>query len=135
MPAKPVSVTMVVVLFATASLAGPVARLEAQAPPTGSQPLAASSSSIADGLGVSLKNVRKQLVIPGKPGGGSDLRYNFQVEVIGRQPRIEFFKEFNLTKEGGVSYGAPTHQEILNTVTPMGFRNYGGIDLLSLKKK
>jgi len=90
-------------------------------------------SAANESLIVSVSKIRKQLVLPGKVGA-SPFRYNFEVEVVGKQPKIDFFQEFNLSKYSGVEYGAPTHMEILNTVTPMGFRMYPGMSLLPRKK-
>ena len=129
------SVAPAAVLFLVGSFAEHPVRAQAPSSVAGGQPPAAATPPSAESLGVSLKNIRKQLNVPAKPAGSGDLRYNFQIEVFGKEPRIEFFREFNLSMAGGVRYGAPTHQEILNTVTPMGFRNYGGMDLLSLGKK
>ena len=52
---------------------------------------------------------------------GLNLRY--QIEVYGRAPQIELFTpEDNLTT-GPVPYGAPTHREIVDHITPQEFRS------------
>jgi hypothetical protein len=52
---------------------------------------------------------------------GLNLRY--QVEVFGRAPEIRLFgPEDNLTT-GPVPYGAPTHREIIEHITPREFRS------------
>jgi hypothetical protein len=101
-----------------------------------SSPQAAPPS--ADSMGVSLKAIRQQLkdvpLLPRAPGSG--LRYDFFVDVLGKRPAIEFFKDFDLSTEGPVKWGGVTHQEILDAVTPFPFRHYGmGVDLLSLVRK
>lgn len=52
---------------------------------------------------------------------GLHLRYNIQV--IGVAPPIDLFTdEVNLVS-GPVPYGAPTHQDIINHITPLPFRS------------
>jgi hypothetical protein len=52
---------------------------------------------------------------------GLNLRY--QIEVFGRAPDIKLFTpEDNLTT-GPVPYGAPTHREMINQITPQEFRS------------
>ena len=101
---------------------------QSQAPP----PSAESS------LGVSLKNIRNQVPVPSESQrpAAEGLRYDFFVDVYGKRPAIDFFKDFDLSRGGAVKWGGVTHQEILNAVTPFPFRLYtGGIDLLGGKKK
>jgi hypothetical protein len=51
---------------------------------------------------------------------GLNLRY--QIEVYGRAPEIRFFTpEDNLTT-GPVPYGAPTHRQMIEHVTPQEYR-------------
>ncbi len=116
------------VLLAPACLAVPALAQQTASP-------ASTASASVNSLGVSLKNIRRQLQAPSTIGSG-ELRYHIQVEVVGKNPPVEFFKDFNLSSSGGVGYGSPTHQEILNAVTPWAFRNWGGgVDVLSLKKR
>ncbi len=89
-------------------------------------------------MGISLKNIRKQLPPPSatERQSGTGLRYDFFVDVYGKRPAIDFFKDFDLSTKGGVRYGTVTHQEILNAVTPYPFHIYGGgISLLPSGKK
>lgn len=52
---------------------------------------------------------------------GLNLRY--QIEVFGRAPQIRLFTpEDNLTT-GPVPYGAPTHREVVEHITPREFRS------------
>lgn len=80
---------------------------------------AASQATTVESLGVSFKNIRRQLAIPTKES--NPFRYNYQVEVIGKQPRIDFFKDYYLGKASGVSYGSPTHAEAVQMMTPFPF--------------
>jgi hypothetical protein len=122
-------------------LAVPTVRAQqppAQAPQKTSEPLSQATPPSADSMGVSLKNIRKQVpeTSPSQKPAGSGLRYDFFVDVYGKRPAINFFKDFDLSKGGPVRWGGVTHQEILNAVTPFPFRAYtGGIDLLAGQKK
>jgi hypothetical protein len=105
-------------------------------PQTQSQPQ--SQPPTADAMGVSLKNIRRQASAP--PGAerppGDGLRYDFFVDVFGKRPAIDFFKDFDLSKGGAVRYGGVTHQEILDAATPYPFHIYtGGINVLPSGKK
>jgi hypothetical protein len=111
----------------------------AQQPPASqTQPQTQAKPPSAEAMGISLKNIRKQVseTSPSQPANGSGLRYDFFVDVFGKRPAIDFFKDFDLSKGGAVKWGGVTHQEILNAVTPYPFRLYtGGIELLGGKKK
>jgi len=105
---------------------------QAQTPPQAPPPT-------AEAIGVSRKHIRQQASVP--PGterqSGTGLRYDFIVDVFGRQPAIDFFKDFDLSRSGPIRYGGVTHQEILNAATPFPFHIYtGGINVpLGGKKK
>ena len=52
--------------------------------------------------------------------GGLHIRYT--VDVYGQAPRIEIFtKQDNVTR-GPVPYGAPSHREMIDHVTPIEYR-------------
>jgi hypothetical protein len=127
-----------------AQLAGLVVLATLLAPPASAQqpsqasatPQGASTPS-AESIGVSLKGVRREAkeLPPPKPKG-SGMRYDFIVDVLGKRPKIDFFKDFDLSMQGPVKWGGVTHQEILNAVTPYPFRaSMGGYDVLSLTRK
>ena len=66
------------------------------------------------------------------------MRYDFFVDVLGKRPPIDFFKDFDLSTKGGVRWGTPTHQEILSAVSPnwvTGAMPAGGLDLLAVTRK
>ena len=92
------------------------------------QPRSQAAPPSADAMGVSLKTIRKQSgqrrSADRAPGTG--LRYDFFVDVLGKRPAIEFFRDFDLSTEGAVSWGGVTHQEILNAVTPYPVPHYHG---------
>lgn len=72
-------------------------------------------------LGISLARIRKDLreVAPTK---SNLLRYDFRVDVYGSRPKVDFFKDFDLSPNGAVRYGGMTHAEFMNVVTPQAFR-------------
>ena len=111
---------------------------QSQAPPPSRPQTQAKPPAGESSMGVSLKNIRKQVPVPSesKPPTGTGLRYDFFVDVYGKRPAIDFFKDFDLSKDGAVKWGGVTHQEILNAVTPYPFHIYtGGIEVLGGKKK
>jgi hypothetical protein len=69
---------------------------------------------------------------------GLNLRYI--VDVYGQAPRIELFTKQDNLRSGAVPYGAPTHQDMLNVMTPQEYRapaaNFGNLlNWFSGKKK
>ena len=122
----------------------PAVKAQQQAPQSTATPSPQAQSQpqspppTAEAMGVSLKNIRRQASAP--PGAerqpGTGLRYDFFVDVFGKRPAIDFFKDFDLSKGGPVRYGGVTHQEILNAATPYPFHIYtGGISVLPTGKK
>ena len=51
---------------------------------------------------------------------GLNLRYI--VDVYGQAPKLELFTKQDNLREGAVPYGAPTHRDMLNVMTPQEFR-------------
>ena len=64
---------------------------------------------------------------------GLNLRY--YIDVFALAPRIVLFTEQDNLRYGPVPYGAPTHQEMLDMITPRQFRSIGGINILSPNPK
>lgn len=59
---------------------------------------------------------------------GLNLRYF--VDVFAKSPELRIFTREDNLEYGPVPYGAPTHREIVNMITPPQFRNHGGVNLL-----
>jgi hypothetical protein len=93
-----------------------------QSPP---QPL----PSPAD-LGISLSRIRKELR-EAPPTKSALLRYDFHVDVFGQNPKVDFFKDFDLSPNGAVRYGGMTHAEFLDVTTPQAYKAPSA-DLLGL---
>jgi hypothetical protein len=75
-----------------------------------------------DRLPVSILRIQRQLRHEAIREQRDGLKLRYYVEVYGQAPPLELFtKEDNLVT-GPVPYGAPTHQEILNVITPQPFR-------------
>jgi hypothetical protein len=74
-------------------------------------------------LGVDLSRIKRELAEAGEHAGNGDdpLRLRFRVEVVGTAPKIDFLEGFNV--DGPVPYGPPTHQEVLDVLTPREFRS------------
>jgi hypothetical protein len=73
-------------------------------------------------LPVNLERIQRQLqqVTVREERDGLNLRY--MVDVYGRAPRIELFTKQDNLETGPVPYGAPTHREMIQAVTPQEFR-------------
>ena len=64
---------------------------------------------------------------------GLNLRY--YIDVFAPAPRIVLFTEQDNLRYGPVPYGGPTHQEMLDMITPRQFRSIGGINILNPNRK
>jgi hypothetical protein len=100
------------------SLALPVAAQE-------QQPRRAPQSSAdvnVDRLPLNLNRIHRQLrhTTDLEERDGLNLRY--RVQIYGTAPPIQIFGEDSNLVNGPVPYGAPTHREIVNHITPQEFR-------------
>jgi hypothetical protein len=75
-------------------------------------------------LGVSLERIRIQLAA--KPATkSSGLKIQETIEVVGVAPKIELWNpETAKLATGPVPWGAPTHRDFIDLVTPKEFKNY-----------
>ncbi len=94
-------------------------------PDTQSAPQESRSARSIDAtkLGVSLDRIRRELrqADAAEDAGDGPLKLAFTVEVYGTAPKIDLLRDFPLT--GPVPYGAPTHREVLEFLTPQEFRS------------
>jgi hypothetical protein len=102
-------------LFAAAaivlSLAVPAAAQEKPAP-----------SVDVDRLPIDVAKIRKELQRQADVEERDGLNLRYSLHVYGVAPRLQFFsKDENLTT-GPVPWGAPTHREMIDHVTPQEFR-------------
>jgi hypothetical protein len=76
-----------------------------------------------DKLPIDLKRVERKLKdAPSikEERDGLNLRYTLQI--YGVAPRLQFFSEDDNLTTGPVPWGAPTHQEMINHITPQEYR-------------
>jgi hypothetical protein len=86
------------------------------------EPVASAQADDPPGdLPVSIARIRRALSRP--PAIRLDKDNVYRVEIIGRKPTIEDILGRDYLK-GPTPAGAPTHQEILDLVTPQDFRGY-----------
>lgn len=73
-------------------------------------------------MGVDLSRIKRGLAEAATEEASDDpLRLRFRVEVVGIAPKIDLLEGFNV--EGAVPYGPPTHDEVLNVLTPQEYRS------------
>jgi hypothetical protein len=138
--------TLVLILpLAAVAAQSPTAEQKPSSPPAAkpAPPPSQPAPTSAESMGVSIKSIRSQLQQTSAPAqprvSGSGLRYDFFVDVLGKRPPIDFFRDYDLSTKGGVRWGAPTHQEILNAMSPywvtQGFPAGSGVDVLAIGRK
>src|SRR5512139_3321412 len=98
-------------VFALVPVAG--ARPQTQAAQSQARATAAAAPEGADlqAMGVSLDRIRRLLreTPPTPPSAKfSSLRLEYHLEVVGKSPRVEFFKDFDLGRVTAVQYGGMT---------------------------
>jgi hypothetical protein len=62
---------------------------------------------------------------------GLNLRY--YVDVFAPAPKLVLFTPEDNLEYGRAPYGAPTHNEMMEMMTPRPFRNHGGVNILNPK--
>ncbi|MYH27368.1 MAG: hypothetical protein F4018_19930 [Acidobacteria bacterium] len=77
----------------------------------------------ASRLPVSLERIKRRMAAaePTREGRRGLLDLNFYIDVYARAPAIELLRDFDLDSEN-VSYGSPTHREMLEAATPREWR-------------
>jgi hypothetical protein len=85
------------------------------------QPTASAQVDVSR-LPVNVERIRRQLrqTTVREERDGLNLRYI--VDVYGQAPRLELFTKQDNLRNGAVPYGAPTHQDMLNVMTPQEYR-------------
>ncbi len=99
--------------------------LSAPAAAAGSQESGRQEASVplldAEQLPVSLERIRREL--RSRPMlDPESLRLSYYVEVYAKRPQLDVFAGFDL-HNSPVPYGAPSHREIIDLVTPLEFRS------------
>jgi hypothetical protein len=83
---------------------------------------AAQSSIDVKRLPVDLSKLTQQLRQSAATESQQGLHIRYTVDVYGKAPRIEIFTKQDNLGTGPVPYGAPTHREMIEHVTPIEYR-------------
>jgi hypothetical protein len=82
-------------------------------------------------LPINLSRIQRQLRQSTVRDESDGLRLRFVVDVYGQAPRIELFPNRDYSLTGPAPYGAPTHQDLLQVITPQEHRapaaNFGNL--------
>ena len=106
----------VTALFIVLSLAAPVvAQQEAPAPDQ-------RRTVDVDRLPLNLNRIQRELKHSADLEQRDGLNLRYVIHIYGSAPPLEIFNEDSNLVNGPVPYGAPTHRELINHVTPQQFR-------------
>ena len=86
------------------------------------QPASADVPDI-DALGMSFERIKRLLADRPPSSSQSPLKLNYYVEVVALAPRLQLFTREELAPTGAIPWGAPTHADIVNLLTPIEFRS------------
>jgi len=101
---------------------------QAQSPrvqtPAASTPQSASTDvPDIDALGMSFERIKRLLADRPPSNSQSLLKLHYYVEVVALAPRLQLFTREELAPTGVIPWGAPTHADIVNLLTPVEFRS------------
>ncbi len=101
---------------------GVAAHASAQQPAADARPQAADAVDVTR-LPIDLNRIQRNLRQSADREERNGLNLRYVIDVYGTAPRIEFFdpRRDNLLN-GPVPYGGPTHQQMLEVMTPQEFR-------------
>ena len=85
-------------------------------------PAAAQQNVDVSKLPVNIERIQRQLQQATVRENQDGLNLSFFVDVYGRAPRIELWAPEPNLLTGPAPYGAPTHRQILEQITPQEFR-------------
>jgi hypothetical protein len=95
---------------------------QARTPSTASPVPAATSDINVDRLPIDLERIERQLRrSPTEREEFEGLQLRYYVDVYGKSPRIELFAPGENLTTGPTPWGAPTHKDMLQLVTPKEF--------------
>jgi len=75
-----------------------------------------------DRLPLDLERLERQLRQPVERESWDGFRLRYIVEVYGKAPKIQFFDPKEVLPSGPIPYGAPTHKEMIEVMTPKEYR-------------
>jgi len=99
------------------------ASAQSSAPQGSQRPETGTSGVDVDRLPLDLGRIQREL---GRSAADSEtregLKLRYYLQIYGTAPQLKIFTEADNLVHGPVPYGAPTHQEMLNVMTPQEFR-------------
>ena len=82
-------------------------------------------------LPINMDRIKRQVRQTTERAESDGLRLRYVVDVFGQSPRIELFGGLENSLTGPAPYGAPTHQDMLQIMTPQEFSapaaNFGNL--------
>ncbi len=110
---------LIVALLSSSSLT-----FAAQAPPQAAVPPPPPPVDRVDvdRLPLDLQRLERQLRASGERENWDGFRLRYSVEVFGKAPTLQFFDPKDVASSGPIPYGAPTHKEMIEVMTPKEYR-------------
>jgi hypothetical protein len=116
-------------LFSLIQATGAAAQADEPAGKAATKP--AESTVDVSRLPINLDRIQRQLRQSTVRDESDGLRLRYVVDVFGQAPRVELFGGLENALTGPAPYGAPTHQDMLNIMTPQEFSapaaNFGNL--------
>jgi hypothetical protein len=81
-------------------------------------------------LPLDLKRIERQFQQARIREERSGLTLRYFVEVFAPAPKLVIIRPEDNVEKGPAPYGAPTHRDMLDMMTPQHFRHHGGMDIL-----
>jgi hypothetical protein len=103
-------------------LAASVIALSLSAPAAAQQQPAPQRQIDVDRLPLNLNRIQRQLRHATDLEQREGLNLRYRIQIYGMAPPLQIFNEESNLVNGPVPYGAPTHRELINHVTPQEFR-------------
>lgn len=112
---------LLVALFALGLPAGAAAQQaqQAQARPA---PAQSDARVNVDRLPLDLERIERQLRQTPERQDWDGFRLRYFVDVYGKAPRLQFFEPGDVLPSKPIPYGAPTHKEMVDMMTPKEYR-------------
>jgi hypothetical protein len=81
-----------------------------------------SRAADVEQLPISLQRIQRELRQARDLEAREGLNLRYTIQIYGSAPPLQIFSEDDNLVHGPVPYGAPTHQEIINHITPKEYR-------------
>ena len=120
-----------VLLFGLTQASGAAAQSGSADEPGNKGAAPAASNVDVSRLPINLERIKRQVRQSTVRDESEGLRLRYVVDVFGQAPRIELFGGMQGALTGPAPYGAPTHQDMLQIMTPQEFSapaaNFGNL--------